>query len=158
MALKMKPHQLLELFVAVDFRFKLKPPMPRYFGNGVVGARCLCAVEELISEPISFTARRVKKAIEKVDEDYVRSWIDSSAATHQINSLLLSSLVLTSWQRFDHGSVDFGWGKPRSFGTGDRLRSACAFMADRSEGKGIVVVLCLPLSAMSTFEELVQVE
>ncbi|XP_048140298.1 omega-hydroxypalmitate O-feruloyl transferase-like [Rhodamnia argentea] len=156
MALKMKPHQLSKLLFPVDFRSMMKPPMPRYIGNAVVEACCLCTVGELIDEPFSFTAGRIREAIERVNEDYVRSWIDS-LDVHQFNLLSLTSLVLVSWQRFDYGSTDFGWGKPRTFGTGD-LPTGCLFMADGRERKGIVVVLGLPLSAMDTFEKLVQLE
>ncbi|XP_030517916.1 omega-hydroxypalmitate O-feruloyl transferase-like [Rhodamnia argentea] len=156
MALKMKPHQLSKLIFPVDFRSMMKPPMPGYIGNAVVEACCLCTVGELIDEPFSFTAGRIREAIERVNEDYVRSWIDS-LDVHQFNLLSLTSLVLVSWQRFDYGSTDFGWGKPRTFGTGD-LPTGCLFMADGRERKGIVVVLGLPLSAMDTFEKLVQLE
>ncbi|KAK3408051.1 hypothetical protein EUGRSUZ_J00359 [Eucalyptus grandis] len=155
-ALKMKPHQLLKLLFPVDFRSKMKPPMPRYIGNAVVEACCLCTAGELIDEPISFTVGRIQEAIERVNEDYVRSWIDS-LDVHQFDLLSLTSLALASWQRFDYGSTDFGWGKPRTFGTGD-LREGCLFMADGSDRKGIVVVLGLPLLAMNTFEKLVQLE
>lgn len=155
-ALKMKPHQLLKLLFPVDFRSKMKPPMPRYIGNAVVEACCLCTAGELIDEPISFTVGRIQEAIERVNEDYVQSWIDS-LDVHQFDLLSLTSLALASWQRFDYGSTDFGWGKPRTFGTGD-LPGGCLFMADGSDRKGIVVVLGLPLLAMNTFEKLVQLE
>ncbi|KAI6669973.1 hypothetical protein NL676_004858 [Syzygium grande] len=137
-------------------RSKLKPPIPRYFGNALVEACCLCTAGELIDEPFSSTAGRIKKAIERVNEDYVWSCIDS-LDVHQFDLFSLSSLVLVSWQRLDYGSTDFGWGKPRNFGTGD-LPPGCLFMRDESERKGIVVVLGLPLSAMNTFEKLVQLE
>ncbi|XP_030449998.1 omega-hydroxypalmitate O-feruloyl transferase-like [Syzygium oleosum] len=155
-ALDLKPHQLSKLLVPVDFRSKLKPPIPRYFGNALVEACCLCTAGELIDEPFSSTAGRIKKAIERVNEDYVWSCIDS-LDVHQFDLFSLSSLVLVSWQRLDYGSTDFGWGKPRNFGTGD-LPPGCLFMRDESERKGIVVVLGLPLSAMNTFEKLVQLE
>ncbi|KAI6669969.1 hypothetical protein NL676_004854 [Syzygium grande] len=149
-------HQLSRLLCPVDFRSKMKPPMPRYIGNAVVEACCLCTAGDLINEPISFTARRIQEAIERVNEDYVWSWIDS-LDVYQFDLLSLSSLALASWQRFDYVSTDFGWGKPRTLGTG-HLPGGCLFMADGSEKKGIVAVLGLPLLAMSTFEKLVQLE
>ncbi|XP_030538895.1 omega-hydroxypalmitate O-feruloyl transferase-like [Rhodamnia argentea] len=155
MALNMKPHQLSKLLLSVNFRSKLKPPIPRYFGNAIVQACCLCTAGELIDEPFSSTVGRIKKAIERVDEDYVWSWI-YYLQTYQFNFFSLSSLLLTSWQRFDYDSVDFGWGKLRTLGTGDLPRTTCAFMPDGSERKGIVVVMGLPLSAMNTFEKLLQ--
>ncbi|KAF8009604.1 hypothetical protein BT93_J0574 [Corymbia citriodora subsp. variegata] len=155
MALKMKPHQLSKLIFGVDFRSKMKPPMPRYIGNAVVGAYCLCTAGELIGEPISSTVGRIKKAMERVNEDYVRSWIDCKDM-FESDFLSLSSLGLTSWQRFDYGSTDFGWGKSRDFGIGDLPRTSCLFLTEGSQRNGILVVLGLPLSAMNTLEKLLQ--
>ncbi|KAI6669968.1 hypothetical protein NL676_004853 [Syzygium grande] len=129
--------------------------MPGYIGNAVK-ACCLCTAGELIDEPLSFTAGRIQEAIERVNEDYVWSWIHS-LDVNQFDLLSLTSLVLVSWQRFDYGSTDFGWGKPRILGTGD-LPPGCLFMADGSEKGGIVAVLVLPLLAMNTFEKPIQLE
>ncbi|KAI6669972.1 hypothetical protein NL676_004857 [Syzygium grande] len=155
-ALDLKPHQLSKLLVLVDIRSKLKPPIATYFGNALVQACCLGTAGELINEPFSSTTWRIKKAIEKVNEDYVRSYIDC-LDVYQPDLFSLSSLCLVSWQRLDYGSTDFGWGKPRNFCTGD-VPTGCLFMRDESERKGIVVVIGLPLSAMNTFEKLVQLE
>ncbi|KAI6669975.1 hypothetical protein NL676_004860 [Syzygium grande] len=75
MALNMKPHQLSKLLLLVDCRAKLKPPVPKYCGNAWVGACCLCTTGELVAEPISSTVGRIKKAIRRADDDYVRSCI-----------------------------------------------------------------------------------
>ncbi|KAI6669971.1 hypothetical protein NL676_004856 [Syzygium grande] len=155
-ALDLKPHQLSKLLVPIDIRSKLKPPIPRYFGNALVQACCLCTAGELIDQPFSSTAGRIKKAIERVNEDFVRSCIDC-LDVYQFDLLSLNTFFLVSWQRLDYGSTDFGWGKPRNFCTGD-VPTGCLFMRDESERKGIVVVMGLPLSAMNTFEKLVQLE
>ncbi|XP_048140297.1 omega-hydroxypalmitate O-feruloyl transferase-like [Rhodamnia argentea] len=153
MAPKMKPHQPSKPLVAVDCRAMLKPPVPSHFGNAVGGACCLCLAGELINEPISSTTGRVKKATERVDEEYVRSWIDSSEM-YGIDASSSSLLVLTSWQRL--GSTDFGWGNPRHFGCGPPPENICVVLPEGGERKGIVLILSLPLSAMNTFEKLLE--
>ncbi|XP_048140296.1 omega-hydroxypalmitate O-feruloyl transferase-like [Rhodamnia argentea] len=153
MASKMKQHQPSKLFFAVDRRAMLK--VPKHFGNATAGA-CLSRLRgELINQPISSTAERIKKATERVDEEYVRSWIDSFEM-YGMDAFSLSLLVLTSWQRLDYGSTDFGWGNPRQFGCGPLLENTCVVLPKGSGRKGLVLMLSLPFSAMNTFEKLLQ--
>ncbi|KAF8014970.1 hypothetical protein BT93_H0691 [Corymbia citriodora subsp. variegata] len=156
MALKMKPHQLSQLLIYVDFRSKMKMP-DGYFGNAVVLPCCLCTAGELIDEPISSTAERIKKAIEKVDEDFVLSAIDYMDK-HPFEPYRMSSLLISSWMGLEFGDFDFGWGGPTQLGTGNLLPTDCVFMREESENrKDVAVALGLPLSAVNAFQELVQI-
>lgn len=158
MALKMKPHQLSKLLLTVDVRSKLGTSMPDgYFGNAIITSCCLCTAGQLIDEPISSAAVKIKEAIERVTEDYVRSSLDFMD-TYQFDPYSVSSLLISSWVRLDYGCIDFGWGGPRQLGTGNPPPNLCMLMREETENKkGIVVVLGLPLSAMNTFQELVQI-
>lgn len=159
MALKMKPHQLTQLLIYVDFRPKMKMlKMPDgYFGNAVVLPCCVCTAGELIDEPISSTAERIKKAIERVNEDFVRSAIDYMDK-YPFEPYRMSSLLISSWMGLDFGDFDFGWGGPRQLGTGNLLPTDCVFMREESENKkDVAVVLGLPLSTVNTFRESVQI-
>ncbi|KAF8009564.1 hypothetical protein BT93_J0540 [Corymbia citriodora subsp. variegata] len=153
MALKMKPYQQSKLLLLVDFRSRLKTPLPDgYFGNAVAMPCCLCTVGELTEEPISASARRIKNAIESVTDDYVWSRIDY-LDMNRLEGFSVGTLVMSSWVRLEYGKTDFGWGEPR-FGIGGLPSSSCMFMSEGRE-KGIAVVLGLPPSAMDTFEKLV---
>ncbi|XP_030476511.2 omega-hydroxypalmitate O-feruloyl transferase-like isoform X2 [Syzygium oleosum] len=152
-ALKMKLHQQSKLLLAVNFRSRLTTPLPDgYFGNAVALPCCLCTIGELIQEPISASAGRIKKAIECVTDDYIWSRIDY-LDMYRYEGFALGTLVISSWTRLEYCYTDFGWGEPR-FGMGDLLRETCLFMTEGKE-KGITVVLGLPFSAMNTFEKLV---
>ncbi|KAK3417269.1 hypothetical protein EUGRSUZ_H03012 [Eucalyptus grandis] len=151
-ALNMKLHQQTKLLFPVNFRSRLRTPLPDgYFGNAFAMPCCLCTKGELIEEPISASAERIKKAIESVTEDYIRSKIDF-LDMHRFEGFPTGTLVINSWTSLEHGSTDFGWGEPR-FGTGDVSSLTCLFMTEGRE-KGIAVVLGLPFSAMDTFNKL----
>ncbi|KAL3718177.1 hypothetical protein ACJRO7_003330 [Eucalyptus globulus] len=153
MALNMKLHQQTKLLFPVNFRSRLRTLLPDgYFGNAVAMPCCLCTMGDLIEEPISASVERIKKAIESVTEDYIRSKIDF-LDMHRFEGFPTGTLVINSWTSLEHGSTDFGWGEPR-FGTGDVSSLTCLFMTEGRE-KGIMVVLGLPLSAMDTFNKLV---
>ncbi|KAL3726928.1 hypothetical protein ACJRO7_031779 [Eucalyptus globulus] len=153
MALKMKLHQQSKLLLLVDFRSRLNTPLPDgYFGNAVAMPCCLCTTGELIEEPISASAERIKKAIESVTDDYIRSRIDY-LDMNRLEGLPVGTLIISSWVRLEYGKTDFGWGEPR-FGIGGLPSSSCMFMSEGRE-KSIAVMLGLPLSAMITFEKLI---
>ncbi|KAI6699635.1 hypothetical protein NL676_013959 [Syzygium grande] len=113
---------------------------------------------QLIKELISSAAKKIKKTIERVTEDYVRSSLDYMDM-YQYDSYSVTSQYISSWLRLDYGCIDFGWGGPRQLSTGNTPPNLCMFMREESENKkGILVVLGLPLSAMSTFQESVQIQ
>ncbi|KAI3424641.1 WD_REPEATS_REGION domain-containing protein [Psidium guajava] len=157
-ALRMKPHQLTKLRIMADVRSKLetKPLPEHYFGNAVVTTASLCSAGELRERPISFAVEQIQKAVELLDEEYVRSRMDF-VDTYRPQLSSVGTLVISSWSRLGYGMSDFGWGHPSQFGCGDLARELCVFMPEGEGKKGIAVVLALPLSAMNAFEELVQV-
>ncbi|XP_010045742.2 omega-hydroxypalmitate O-feruloyl transferase [Eucalyptus grandis] len=157
-ALRMKPHQLTKLRIMADFRSKFETEtLPEhYFGNAVVTTASLCSAGELHKRPISFAVEQIQKALELLDEEYVRSRIDFVGVYKpQLSSV--GTLVISSWTRLAYGMSDFGWGGPSQFGCGDLGRELCVYFPEGDGKKGIAVVLALPLSAMNAFEELVQV-
>ncbi|KAK8970876.1 Omega-hydroxypalmitate O-feruloyl transferase [Platanthera guangdongensis] len=62
---------------AVDIRNKMSPPLPRGFiGNAVITATASARADELSERGFSFGVGLVRGAIERVDNEYVRSVID----------------------------------------------------------------------------------
>ncbi|CAL5393638.1 hypothetical protein CsSME_00018719 [Camellia sinensis var. sinensis] len=157
-ALKMKPNQQSKLLFAVDGRSKLNPPLPKgYFGNGIVLTCCICNASELIEKPLSFAVEHVQNAIKMVTEGFIRSAIDYFEVTRARPSLT-ATLLVTSWTRLDFDTTDFGWG--------EAVQSGCVNLPE----KEVVLLLCngrdtkittlllgLPITAMKTFQELMQV-
>ncbi|KAL3754358.1 hypothetical protein ACJRO7_001569 [Eucalyptus globulus] len=157
-ALGMKPHQLTKIRIMADFRSKFgTEALPEnYFGNAVVTTASLCSAGELCERPISFAVEQIQKAVEQLDEEYVRSRMDF-VDTYKPPLSSVGTLVISSWTRLAYGMSDFGWGDPSQFGCGYLARELCVYFPEGEGKKGIAVVLALPLSAMNAFEELVQI-
>ncbi|XP_031394098.1 omega-hydroxypalmitate O-feruloyl transferase-like [Punica granatum] len=153
--LNMKPAQLTKLRILVDIRSKFKDPLPsNYFGSLVTSTCCLTTAGELMERPISCTVEQIRKACQLVDEEYVRSRIDY-IDVYRPPLASVGTLVISSWTRLSFGSTDFGWGDPTQFGCGDLARELCVFLPEGEGKKGTVVVMALPESAMTAFQELV---
>ncbi|KAK4794864.1 hypothetical protein SAY86_012858 [Trapa natans] len=153
-ALNMKHAQLTKLRILVDVRSKFKEPLPKnYFGNLVVFTCCVTTAGELSERPISYTVEQIRKACEQVDEEYVRSRMDYIDMYRPPLSTV-STLVISSWARLAYGTSDFGLGDPTQFGCGALASELCVFQPEGE--KGIGVVMTLPESAMSTFEDVIE--
>ncbi|KAL3754357.1 hypothetical protein ACJRO7_001568 [Eucalyptus globulus] len=135
-ALGMTPHQLTKIRIMADFS--------------------LCSAGELCERPILFAVEQIQKAVEQLDEEYVRSRMDF-VDTYKPPLSSVGTLVISSWTRLAYGMSDFGWGDPLQFGCGYLARELCVYFPEGEGKKGIAVVLALSLSAVNAFEELVQV-
>ncbi|KAJ0111000.1 hypothetical protein Patl1_01838 [Pistacia atlantica] len=156
--LKMEPHQKSRLLFTVDIRSKLNTPLPKgFFGNGIVTSECTCTASELSENPFSFAVKMVQNAIKKVNEDYVQSYNDffENISITIPPPSLTGTLVITSWTRIAFNSADFGWGEASQFGSVEIPKEVCLFSpAGIKETEGVMLILGLPVSAMNTFQEL----
>ncbi|KAA8526616.1 hypothetical protein F0562_008181 [Nyssa sinensis] len=156
-ALKMKPTQQTKLLFAVDGRSKFSPPLPKgYFGNGIVLTCCLCSAGELLAKPLSFAVEQVQNSIKVVTESFIRSTIDYFEVTRARPSLT-ATLLVTSWTRLSFDTTDFGWGEPTQSGCVTLPEKEVALFLSNGKEKGTTLLLGLPVTAMKTFEELIQV-
>ncbi|KAG6748777.1 hypothetical protein POTOM_048711 [Populus tomentosa] len=154
-ALQMNPDQTTQLLLIVDVRSKLNPPLPKgYFGNGIVISSCLGRAGELIRNPLSFAVEEVQNGINMVNEEFVRSWIDYFEVKRAKDFRLPSHFIVTSWTRLPIECADFGRGEPAQFGCANLPADSGVFLPDGKEKKGINLILDLPVTAMSTFQEL----
>ncbi|KAL9229409.1 hypothetical protein vseg_004877 [Gypsophila vaccaria] len=154
-ALKMKPDQQTKLLFAVDGRPKFTPPLPKgYFGNGIVLTNAICPAGELIENPLSTAVTLVQDAIKLVTDNYMRSAIDYFETTRARPSLS-STLLITTWSRLGFHTTDFGWGEPVVSGpVALPEKEVILFLSHGKERRSINVLLGMPVSAMKTFEDL----
>lgn len=154
-SLKMKPDQKTKLLFAVDGRSRFEPPLPEgYSGNGIVLTNSICLAGEQVSNPLSFTVKLVHEAVKLVTDGYMRSAIDYFEVTRARPSLA-ATLLITTWSKLEFHAHDFGWGEPVLSGpVALPEKEVILFLSHGKQRKSINVLLGLPVSAMKTFEEL----
>ncbi|KAG6692849.1 hypothetical protein I3842_10G134700 [Carya illinoinensis] len=103
--------------LAIDFRCRLKPP--EYFGNTVLQTvTSKCVHGDLLAKPLSYAAGKLREAIERMTDEYIRSALDFIASQkdltamgHNIETGNPNTSIL-SWINLPFYGMDFGWGKP----------------------------------------------
>ncbi|CAN1328584.1 Shikimate O-hydroxycinnamoyltransferase [Linum perenne] len=144
-------NQPTRLNMPVDGSSRLRPPIPRD----------VAMVGELVSEPIARTVSRIHRAIEKMDDEYLRSAIDYLENPAEPSGVARSprvcqspNLAIISWTRIPFDSADFGQGSPilvRAAYTAEGK----GFILPMNEDGSISLVICLEDDAMVAFQKLV---
>ncbi|KAH6830863.1 hydroxycinnamoyl-CoA shikimate/quinate hydroxycinnamoyl transferase [Perilla frutescens var. hirtella] len=164
MARRLPQDQKAKLQLPVDARPRLRPPLPPcYFGNGVFYAMALASCGEMESNPVKFAVGKVKDAVARMDDEYMRSALDylelqlpkSEGIVRSINDVKCPNLRITSWVRLPFYEADFGWGKPIFAGLGEALSEGkCCLCADPNNEGGVLIAIMLLKPHMELFEKL----
>ncbi|CAN1328586.1 Shikimate O-hydroxycinnamoyltransferase [Linum perenne] len=155
-------NQPTRLNMPVDGRSRLRPPIPReYFGNMIFNTDIVAMVGELVSEPMARTVLRIHRAIEKMDDEYLRSAIDYLENPADPTGVFRSPRVcqspnmsIVSWTRIPFDSADFGQGSPILVRAANTAEGK-GFILPMNEDGSISVVICLESDAMVAFQKLV---
>ncbi|KAK6153788.1 hypothetical protein DH2020_013427 [Rehmannia glutinosa] len=136
----MPENQETWLYIPVDGRFRLQPPLPKgYFANVIFTALPIALCGELQSNPLKFAVGKIHNAIARMDNDYLRSAIDYL-------ELLPSEIDAHS---------HFGWGKPVHMGAGAIPPDGITYvMPNPTNDGGVLYALSLPKEEMELFEKL----
>ncbi|RYR40212.1 hypothetical protein Ahy_A09g045926 [Arachis hypogaea] len=121
----------------VDIRRKLNPPLPQnYFGNALAFTISpMCCVGDIVSKPLSYAAKNIREAVERINDEYIRSQIDFFACEKRMDRIRTPFLEkgeyredalfygnpnfgVTSWMSMTVYEADFGWGRLVHFGQG----------------------------------------
>ncbi|MED6164910.1 hypothetical protein PIB30_094631 [Stylosanthes scabra] len=146
MARELDKNQPTVARTVVDVRNKVNPPLPKnYFGNALgITVTPVCLVGEMISEPLSYGAKMIREAVERVSNDeYIRSQIDVIArGEYRAGMFFVGSptMAFISWMGMPVYEADFGWGKPDYFGPGAVSPVDIGMMAPTPQGDGSMLI------------------
>ncbi|URE22670.1 Omega-hydroxypalmitate O-feruloyl [Musa troglodytarum] len=150
------PLEISSVLFAVDVRSKVSPPLPRGFtGNAVITASASAGAAELGERPLCFAVKRVREAIGRVTDEYVRSAVDWLEVNKGVPSVLERNFFVSAWWKLPFHELDFGWGKPVYGGpVVSGMHEFVLLLADgRKDGKrsGINVWAALEEEEMKSF-------
>ncbi|KAI8565736.1 hypothetical protein RHMOL_Rhmol03G0284300 [Rhododendron molle] len=165
-----KGEQITKLYLQVNIRDRMKPPLPRgYFGNAFLRVVATSRAGELMTKPFSYGPSKIREAIEMVTDDYVKSALDLVKGLpnltrfrtyHTVGSTQGAfygnpNLEITSWLGLPLKGIDFGWGKEIHAGPGSVAFDGKTFIMDGpNEDGSLIVALRLQVGHMDTLREL----
>lgn len=150
------------LRVPANIRSRLRPQLPaNYFGNAIVRDLVTVRVSDVLSQPLGFVAERIKRAVARVDDAFVRSVIDylelesekgSQAARGQF--MPETDLWVVSWLGMPISDADFGWGGPKFVAPAQMFGSGTAYvMQSPDKDDGVSVLFALEPEYLQCFEK-----
>jgi hypothetical protein len=122
-----KPDDFTQVRVAVNCRGRATPPVPSdLFGNMVLWAFPRLQARDVLSSGYGRVVCAIREAVEAVDGDYIRSFLNFGAmadaqgleltgTTPATGTMCCPNLEVDSWLRFGYHQVDFGGGPPSIF-------------------------------------------
>lgn len=109
-----RPEEPSTVVFAVDVRSRMSPPLPDGFvGNAVAAAAASAAAAEVAENPISFCAEKVREAVGRVTDRYVRSAVDWLEVHRGVPATGgAAGFFVSAWWKLPFHELDFGHGRP----------------------------------------------
>ncbi|KDP44731.1 hypothetical protein JCGZ_01231 [Jatropha curcas] len=154
-ALNLPSNQILKLLFSIDIRNRVKPSLPGgYYGNGFVLGCAQTSVKDLTEKGLGYAAGLIQKAKERVDNEHVRSVIESVSQSGACPDSV-GVLIMSQWSRLGLERVDFGLGRPVHVGPicSDKY---CLILPVCNQTDAIKVMVAVPASGVDKYEYLVK--
>ncbi|XP_074282659.1 anthranilate N-benzoyltransferase protein 1-like [Silene latifolia] len=153
----------VKLYIPVDGRSRLKnPTVPKgYFGNVLFFTVCVAKAGDIMHKPLWHTASKIHEAIQKMDDDYLRSSIDYLELKNGLpdplmgaHKMLYPNLLINSWVRLPYYEAEFGWGPPKAVGNCEIKLEGLSFLTSGSnKDEGLTLAINLFSDHMSRFKK-----
>ncbi|KAK1571231.1 hypothetical protein Q3G72_013767 [Acer saccharum] len=161
MSLNLPSNQILKLLFSINVRNRVKPSLPSgFYGNAFVLGCAQTSVRELTEKGLGYATMLVKRAKDRVDNEFVRSVVDSVSESSSSSRQMtcpdsVGVLILTQWSRLGLERVDLGMGKPVHVGPicCDRY---CLFLPVFNQTDAVKVMVAVPTSALDKYQHLVR--
>ena len=96
---------------AVDTRTRMvASPLPQGFVGNAVAA--VAAADDVAHKPLSYCVERIRDAITRVTDDYIRSAIDWLEVNRGLPAIAGGGFFVSAWWKLPFHELDFGYGRP----------------------------------------------
>ncbi|KAG6644134.1 spermidine hydroxycinnamoyl transferase [Carya illinoinensis] len=159
-----KDEQPTALGICVDSRSRMHPPLPReYFGNVTLDIPATSHAGELMSKPLGYASSRIRAAIERVTDTYVKSTLEflknepdltrfQDIRAEEAPFYGNPNIGVVNWMTLPIYGLDFGWGKEIYMGPGTHDLDGNSLVLHSPDGDGsLIVALCLQKAHMNAF-------
>lgn len=149
-SLNLPQNQTLKLLFSVNVRNRVKPSLPSgYYGNAFVLGCAQASVKDLLEKGLSYATELIKRAKERVDDDYVREVVEIVSST-RASPDSVGVLIMSQWSRLGLERVDFGMGRPVEVGPVicDRY---CILLPVYDSRDAVKVNVAVPASAVDQY-------
>ncbi|XWS72649.1 hypothetical protein CRYUN_Cryun02cG0058400 [Craigia yunnanensis] len=155
--------QATKLYIPIDGRSRLRPPLPpSYLGNVIFMSATIASHGDLQSESFSDTAKRILNILKRMDDEYLRSAIDYmeqvpnvKAPVRGARGFQCPNLSINSWMWLPIYEADFGWGRPIWLRPAKVSQDGKTYILPSPVKDGsLFVVTCLDASRMKKFGQL----
>ncbi|KXG31859.1 hydroxycinnamoyltransferase 4 [Sorghum bicolor] len=161
-ARQLPPNSQARLAFPADLRRRMRPPLQsHYFGNAVFRLCVTGVAWDIATEKLGSVAGRIRGAIDRMDDELVRSAIDYFEMDEKDNrpprgTLPLTDLHISSWLGRPQYDADFGWGKPELMSLAENHRGGFVFLMNNDDGAGSGGVRLLMCMEAVNIKELVR--
>ena len=144
----------------------MQPPIPpNLLANMIFPVTPVATAGELKSKPSWYAASKIREALVRMDNDYLRSANDflqthpdlSSGGGLSLENFMSPNLGLVSWVRLPTYGADFGWGQPFYAGPAVVLCEGTSFVlppALGDEDGSLSLIISLKHEHIEAFQEL----
>ncbi|KAF8393004.1 hypothetical protein HHK36_021245 [Tetracentron sinense] len=155
--------------IVVDCRNRLQPHLPKgFFGNATLPIMSTSRAGELMAKPLGYASGKIREAVEKMTDEYVRSAIDFLRNQPDLSKYRTfhtvgctqgafygnPNLVVTSWVGLPIYGADFGWGKEFHMGPGSLGYDGKSFILPSPAADGsFILPLRLQVDSMDAFKK-----
>ncbi|CAI8611123.1 unnamed protein product [Vicia faba] len=159
------------LGVCVDWRNRVEPNLPKgYFGNATLDIMATSLAGDLMSKPLGYASSRIREAIEKVNDEYVRQVSDyfkkqeDLTKFQDVHAMIRNddkgpfygnpNLGVVSWLTLPIYGLDFGWGREIYMGPGTHEIDGDSLLLPSHDHDGsLSVAICLQELYMDAFKK-----
>ncbi|KAJ9160360.1 hypothetical protein P3X46_025768 [Hevea brasiliensis] len=154
-ALNLPSKQISKLLFTINIRNRVKPSLPSgYYGNAFVLGCAQTSVKDLTEKGIGYASTLIKRAKERVNNEYVRS-VNESVSQKRASPDSVGVLITSQWSRLGLERVDFGMGMPVHVGPicSDKY---CPILPVHNQTDAVKVMLAIPASGVDKYDYLVK--